>query len=380
MRFLFVVGGGSAPVHASVPLAWAARAAGHEVLVASPEENLDLVTGLGLPARGVTDLGMGDAMLKDRQGNWLPMPTSESTEMDFAGRGFARLSAASYRGTEELAEAWRPDVVIGGEYNHAAPLIAHKFSIPLVSHTWAIYDRTDIDWQGATDELKPELAAFGLDAIPEPALFVDITPPSVRPGHAEPAQPMRWAPGNPQIALEPWMYAKGDRPRVVITSGSRSVFIPALGLDFFRPLLGGSVLGGGDVEVIVAAPEPVAAQLRAEFPDVRAGFVPLDVVAPTADLVLHHGGGVTVMTLLNAGTPQLVLPEILASAIPMRPVDEFGASITLPSHTVPVEDTEAAVSKILGDTSYRAKAGELAAEIASMPSQAEVVKVIEGLV
>ncbi|EGX57273.1 hypothetical protein SZN_23556 [Streptomyces zinciresistens K42] len=196
MRFLCVVGGGSAPVHASVPLAWAARAAGHEVMVASPEENLDLVTGLGLPARGVTDLGMGDAMLKDRQGNWLPMPTSESTEMDFAGRGFARLSAAGYRGTEELAEAWRPDVVIGGEYNHAAPLIAHRFAIPLVSHTWAIYDRTDIDWQGATDELKPELAAFGLDAIPQPALFVDITPPTVRPRHAEPAQPMRWAPGN----------------------------------------------------------------------------------------------------------------------------------------------------------------------------------------
>ncbi|MFC8873170.1 glycosyltransferase [Streptomyces sp. NPDC057148] len=379
MRFLFVAGGGAAPVHASVPLASAARTAGHEVIVAVPQENLDLVTGLGLPARGVTDLGMADAMLKDRQGNWLSMPTGEDHEMDFAGRGFARLSAASLAGTWELAQAWRPDVVVGGEYNLAGPLVAHRLGVPLVRHTWAIYDRTDVDWLGATDELRPELEEFGLKAIPDAALFVDITPPSVRPGHAEPAQPLRWTAGNPQTPLEPWMYAKGDRPRVLITSGSRSAFIPALGMDFFRPLLGNPLLSGGDVEVVVATGEPLAGQIREAYPNVRAGFVPLDVIAPTLDLAVHHGGGVTVMTLLSAGVPQLVLPEIAASAIPLRRVDEYGATVTLASHREPPEEVAAKMSKMLADGSYRRRAGDLADEIARLPAPAEVVKAIEAL-
>ncbi|QIQ01845.1 glycosyltransferase [Streptomyces liangshanensis] len=380
MRFLFIAGGGAAPVHAGAPLASAARTAGHDVIVAAPDENIELINGLGLPARGVTELGMGEAMLKDRQGNWLSMPSTEDEEMDFAGRGFARLSAAAYRATEELAEAWKPDVVIGGEYNHAAPLIAHRFGIPHVRHTWAIYDRTEVDWQGATDELEQELSRFGLTEIPGSDLFVDITPPSLRPEGAEAAQAMRWTPGNPQLPLQPWMYAKGDRPRVLITSGSRSVFVPTLGIDFFRPLLSNSLLASGDVEVVVATSEPVAAQLRAEFPDIKAGFLPLDVVAGTADLAVHHGGGVTVMTLLNAGVPQLVLPEILASAIPMRRVDAQGASITLDSHTEPVETVATAAAKILSDSSYRDNARGLAGEIAGLPAPAEIVKMIEKLV
>ncbi|MFC4612651.1 glycosyltransferase [Streptomyces maoxianensis] len=380
MRFLFIAGGGAAPVHASAPLASAARTAGHDVIVAAPEENIDLINGLGLPACGVTQLGMADAILKDREGNWLAMPTSEDTEMDFAGRGFARLSAASLQGTQELAERWKPDVVIGGEYNLAAPLVAHRFGLPLVRHTWAIYDRTDVDWLGATDELRPELAQLGLDAIPDANMFVDITPPSVRPDYAEPAQPMRWTAGNPQIPLQPWMYAKGDRPRVLITSGSRSVFIPALGMDFFRPLLDNPLLGKGDVEVVVATSEPLASQIRAEYPDVKAGFVPLDVIAPTTDVAVHHGGGVTVMTLLSAGVPQLVLPEIQYSAIPMRAVDEYGASVTMASHHEPPEDVAAEISKLLAEPSYRERARGLADEIAALPAPAEVIKAIEALV
>jgi UDP:flavonoid glycosyltransferase YjiC (YdhE family) len=380
VRFLFIAGGGSATIHASAPLASAARTAGHEVIVACPEENLDLVIGLGLPAQAVTPVRMIDAMLKDRQGNWLGMPSTEDEEMDFAGRGFARLAAASCQATVELADAWAPDLVIGGEYNHSAPLIAHRFDIPFVRHTWAIYDRTEVDWQSATDELKPELSQFGLDAVPDSDMFVDITPPSVRQKDAEPAQAMRWTPGNQQVPLQPWMYSKGDRPRVVITSGSRSMFVPMLGAEFFRRLLSNPVLSGGDVEVVLATSEPVAAELRAEFPDIKAGYVPLDVLAPTADLAVHHGGGVTVMTLLNAGTPQLALPTILAAANPMRRVDQYGASITMATHTEPAEDIAAAVTKILSDSQYKDRARGLAEEIAGLPAPAEVVKAMESLV
>ncbi|MFD3825922.1 glycosyltransferase [Streptomyces sp. NPDC058625] len=381
MRFLFVTGGGSAPVHAGIPLVWAARSAGHDVLVACPRENTELIAGLGLPAYPVTDLGMADAILKDREGNWLPMPTgSEKEQMDFAGRGFARLSAGCLEGTMRLAESWQPDVIVGGEYNHAAHLVAYRLGIPLVSHTWAIYDRTDVDWQGATSELEPELSAMGLDAIPEPVVFLDITPPSVRPSEAVPAEPMRWTPGNQQVPLEPWMCERGDRPRIVITSGSRSMFVPTLGMDFFRPLLDNPAVHKGDFEIVVATSPAIAGQLKETWPDIRAGYVPLDVLAPTTDLVVHHGGGVTVMTVLNAGVPQLVLPEIPASAIPMRRVDEFGASLTMDSATESADAVAAAMTTLLSEPSYRERAGELSRQIAAMPSPARVVERLEKLV
>lgn len=379
MRMLFLTGGGAAPVHATAPLAWAARTAGHDVLVGVPQENVDLVAGLGLPATIVTELGMGDAMLKDREGRWLPMPSGEESEMDFAGRGFARLAAASLPGTRSVVEAWKPDVVIGGEYTLVAGLVAHRYDIPWVAQTWAIYDRTDVDWRGALDELRPEAESVGLTDDLRWDMLVDVTPPSLRPAHADPCQPIRWTPGNSQVPLAPWMLTSDGRRRVVLTSGSRSMFVPTLGADFFRPLLQTPLLRRDDVEVVVATSEAVAAQLREEFPGVRAGFVPLDVIAPTSDVVLHHGGGVTVMTLLNAGTPQVVLPEIAASALPLAPVDAAGASLTLGGSTAPTADLEAALGRVLDDASFGARAKEISAEIATLPPAHDVVSTISEL-
>ncbi|GGJ96480.1 dNTP-hexose glycosyl transferase [Pilimelia anulata] len=380
MRFLFVAGGGAATIHASAPLAWAARAAGHEVIVGCPAENTALVAGLGLPAAAVGELGIFDAMTKDRRGQPLPRPDTVDGELDFVGRGFARLSAGSLPGLVRLGESWRPDVIVGGEYNHAAALLSHRLSVPHVRHVWGPYDRSEVDWRGAVDELGPELAAAGLADLPPAALFLDITPPSIRPADAEPAAPMRWAPGNQQFPLEPWMYARGKRPRVVLTSGSRSSVVAGLGADFFRPLLATPALADSEVEVVVATAEPVATEVRAIRPGVRAGWVPLDVLAPTADLVLHHGGGVTAMTLIAAGTPQLCVPEMLASAASMQRVDAQGASLTLAPHTTDPGEIGAAIGRVLADDRYRKAAAALAAEVAAMPPAGRVVEDIAALV
>ncbi|MFJ2741695.1 nucleotide disphospho-sugar-binding domain-containing protein [Streptomyces sp. NPDC087440] len=377
MRILFITGGGSATVFALVPLVQAARLAGHEVVVASPEESVEICSQLGLPSVGVTDLGIYRCMFWDRAGNKLPMPQGEDEEMDMAGRAFARLAVSSYPALERLAESWRPDLVVGGSHTHAAPLLAHQFKIPFVRQAWDIHERTEVDWRAATDELREELAALGLSAIPEGELYIDTTPPSLRPEDAESAQMMRWTPGNRQVPLEPWTYAKGDRPRVLLTSGSRSTMVPTLGSAFFRRLIGNPAFEGA--EIVVATSEQVGAEIRAEHPEVHAGWLPLDAVLPTCDLLVHHGGGVTTMNALNAGVPQLVLPVMASSAIPIRRVDAYGASITLPSAEESAEDVAAAAKKLLTDPSYRQRAQELSREIAAQPLPHEVIRVLERL-
>jgi UDP:flavonoid glycosyltransferase YjiC (YdhE family) len=375
---LFFTGGGRATVHALTPLASACRTEGHEVIVAVPEEDVQAITELGLTALCVSKIGVFKAMFWDREGNQLDRPRGEDAELEFASRGFARMAADSYPALVDLAEQWQPDIVVGGTRNYGAALIAHRFGIPYVCQAWDGLERVPTDIVYASDELRPELDELGLDRIPKEDLFVHITPQSVRPVDAEPAQYLRWTPGNGQVPLEPWMYRRSDRKRVLLTSGSRAAMIDTLGIDFFRPLFANPAFD--DVEIIVATKDEVAAQLRAEWPDreFRAGFLPLDVVVPTCDLIVHHGGGQTCMTAANAGVPQLVFADMLASAIPMKRIDAYGASITLELKE-PAETIEKASRELLTNPSYTERAKALSAEIAALPKASEIVRILERL-
>jgi glycosyltransferase len=189
---------------------------------------------------------------------------------------------------------------------------------------------------------------------------------------------MRWFPGNRQRELEPWMYARPGRRRVCVTSGSRAARDSYdHSYRFLRDTA--RAVAALDVELVIAAPEAVAADLRAEFPGVRAGWIPLDVVAPTCDLFVHHAGGFTSMTGMNAGLPQLLLPNGPLLVPAARRLADHGAAITL----MPGEDTAdtlaAACDELLTDPAYRDRAGGIAREIAGLPLPAEVVGVLESL-
>ncbi|GAB2840619.1 nucleotide disphospho-sugar-binding domain-containing protein [Lentzea nigeriaca] len=378
MRVLFITGGGTGPLHALAPFAMATRSEGHEVIVAAPDDHVQQLVDVGLPAVGVSKLGLFDAMFIDRNGNRLDRPLGPEAELEFASRGFARMAADAYGAISELARAWRPDIVVGGTRNYAAALIGNQLKIPYVCQAWDGIERVPSDLVYASDELSPELTELGLDRIPKEDLFVAITPPSVRPADAEPAQYMRWLPGNRQMALEPWMYTKGDKRRVLITSGSRAAMIPDLGVNFFKPLLENPVFA--DVELIIPTPEKVAEQLRELRPGLHTGFFPLDIIVPTCDLMVHHGGGVTSATASNAGVPQLVLADMIASADPTRRIDAYGASITLLLKDATPDDVAQAAQKMLSDPSYSVRARALQQEIANLPRPSDVVKVMEDLV
>lgn len=176
--------------------------------------------------------------------------------------------------------------------------------MPYVRHAWDGANPVQLD-PYANEELQPELRQLGLNQLPEPAAFIDICPPSLRPPGMGRAQRMRWIPGNLQRKLEPWMYSRGSVRRICVTSGSRVSFSDSH--DFLHALV--ENVASLEAEIVVAAPEDAAAKLRERLPGIRTGWIPLDVVAPTCDVIVHHGGGVTSMTAINAGTPQLAIPQ-----------------------------------------------------------------------
>lgn len=139
LRMLFVAAGSPATVFALVPLATAARNAGHDVFVAATEEMTPVVVGAGLPAVSLTGRTMREYMFIGDDGARLTLPTEPTERMRFGGHGFGRLASDGLENLRALSDVWRPDIVVGGTLSFAAPLLARHLGVPVYGTrgTWA---------------------------------------------------------------------------------------------------------------------------------------------------------------------------------------------------------------------------------------------------
>ncbi|MFM9593820.1 nucleotide disphospho-sugar-binding domain-containing protein [Streptomyces scabiei] len=378
MRLLFVAGPTPSNIFALAPLATAARDAGHQVFMSTVKERTSVVTGIGLPALAATTTPIADLKATRRSGERevVPDDVDHPEFIRYTGRWFGRVAAESLVRLREVAAAWRPDIVIGGPHAYAAALLAHELSVPWIRHTWTALDTNGIHLC-SEDELRPELAELGLDRIEPPTLLIDNCPPSIRPADAAPAQQIRYIPVNSQTVSEPWMHTRPEGARRVCVTGG-SMAAPDNNFELIRTTL--AALADLGAELVVPAPDDVAARLREEFPQIRAGWFPLDVVMPTCDLVVHHAGGLTGLTAALGGVPQLLLPQEAKVRESARLVAEYGAAVRLLPDDVTDEAITWALKELLTDPSYAARARDLAGEVESMPLPAEVLDVVTSSV
>ncbi|MCU7825076.1 nucleotide disphospho-sugar-binding domain-containing protein [Kitasatospora sp. DSM 101779] len=386
MRILFVAAGSLATAFALAPVATAARNAGHAVIMAANDDVVPAITGVGLPAVSVSSQPIGHFVHTDRSGRKAEIPTVPEEQIPFTGRWFGRMAAAWLGPLSELARGWRPDVIVGGTMSYAAGLLAARLGVPYVRHAWDAIEATSID-HGAVEELAPELAELGLDWLPEPELFIDVCPPSLRPPESHPAKRtmgMRWVPVNGQRQLEPWMLARPERPRLCLTTGSRVAHdvdehdIRRRSYDFLRAQA--VALRELDVDLVVAAPDKAGGALQAEVPGVRAGWVPLDVLAPTCDVIVHHGGGTTSLTAMTAAVPQVAVPQGAVQNLGAQRLSRYGAAVTLFGTDGSPEAIVGACREILGDSSYADRARALSREIAELAPPSRAVHAMAELV
>lgn len=375
MRLLFVTGGSPATVFAVTPLATAARNAGHQVVVATNRETMAAVAGAGLAGYCVSEVPIRTHIYSDRAGRPLP-PADDPTERMLAiGNAFGRMAAAYQQPLWELACRWRPDVVIGGTLHYSAAVLAARLGVPYVRQAWDSGEPRAVDTR-AEQEMAPELAALGLPGVPACDLWVDVCPASVRDPEALDGVSMRWIPCNTQNELESWMLGTGDRPRVAVTAGTK-VAAPDYFFDYLLELVRG--LRTLDVELLVSAPDTAAEDVeRASGVPVR--WLPFDTVAASCDLIVHHGGGGTALTAMAFGVPQLIVPNMPKLIEPSRRLAEFGAARVIEADGAPArEQLTACAAELLGNDRYRHRAGQLAEEIAAMPSPGEVIALMEKL-
>lgn len=369
-RVLFVCVPQTGHVTPLLPLARAYDVRGDDVVVASGPAARAAVEAAGLTFRAIcADLDEWFARLAERTpgrpGDGLP---PQHVERYFVPRLFGEIGlAAMLDGLDDALRAEPPDLVLFEPYALAAPLVAARHGVRSVRHTIGL--PTDaLVAELVTDAVTPAWSAAGLAAKPDGDLTVDICPPSLGGDAALRMRPTE--PPDPAAPLPVATRPEG-RPLVYVTLGTFS----NTNLPLFRTIL--SALADLPVAALVTTGGGCGLDAVPDNVTVTE-FVPQGAVLPHCAAVVQHGGAGTAFGVLGHGLPSLVLPQ---SADNFRFADRMRAAGTarvLMPDQVTEQSVRTALQDVLSASRYRNAATRVAAEIAELPSPAEIVTALDA--
>src|SRR6476469_4509907 len=376
MRILCTFVGGLGRLTPLLPLARAARDAGHEVLVAGSGGLVPAIEAAGFRGFATSPAPHHAGAPTDRDVTPLEVTDARAAEVEFAAnfasRGARRMAAA----VSDLLEEHRPDLVLRDETDLGSTIAAALHDVPVVTHL--------VLASGLL--VRPELVAPELDAVraehglaPDPSLarltggpVLSDFPPSFRsPGAPLTVDPVHYRSTTPERGRRT---TSGPRPRVYATLGT--IFNKASG-DLFERLVAG--LGGLDADVLVtigrdldpAALGPQPAHVRIER------FVPQAEVLGDADLVVSHGGSGSLMAARAHGLPSVLLPLGADQPHNALRAGELGVATMLDPVTAGPEEIREAARAALADEAMAERCREVADELASLPPVGSAVAALE---
>ncbi|MET8256994.1 glycosyltransferase [Micromonospora sp. NPDC005205] len=327
MRVLFASLASVGHTYPLIPLAIAARDAGHEVHFAAGTE-----VHAPLAAHGLRPFRPGDAFYEVYAEDLAP----------------------------ELARL-RPDLVVHEWGLPGAAVAAHRAGIPGL---WHGFGRLFPEGIGL------ELPTRNAEVVGRPHL--DIWPPSL--------QDRDFLATERRIELRPVAFstpaplpARVGRPLIYLTLGT------AFGTpELLRTVIAGLATLGA--QVVVAAGRVPVEQLG-EIPDQVSvhPWVSQAELLPLADVVVHHGGSGTTLGALAAGVPQLLLPQGADQFANAEALTAAGVGLRLLPGEVDASAIAEQTHLLLprrGQVEQRDAARLISEEIASMPSPEAVAQLL----
>lgn len=399
-------------VYMATPLAWALRAAGHEVrLVTAPDlESVvqsagHLATVLDEPDRDVAD--EMTASQNPRTPSSAKQRQPRSSQTDYVG-GDAMATYAEFTGSllptispkatidslVAFTRSWSPDLIVWDMLAYAGPIAARATNTPHVRLLLGTDGLAQLrghlaggDAQLAGDPLRtwlsPHLARWHGGSFDEDVIYgqatIDLMPPwTWHPASPPNVQiPMRHVPYNGGAKVPEWVDQPSDRPRVCISLGHSH-------RDANRPeASAANILEAAaqvDAEVVATLDARQLPDRQTVPPNVRlVDFVPLGALLPTCSAIVHHGGGGTFATAIEHGVPQLIVPsswwtERFFGPVAMAEgIEAQGAGLYVgDSSEIAPDPLRDCIQEVLGTSRYAHNAQRLERDVRLRPTPADV--------
>ena len=377
MRILLTTQPAYGHVRPMLPLAETLRARGHEIRIASAARFAPVIDGLGYPAEiaGLDWLEGVHASIPEA----LRAPAG-LTLAQFVAHQFVWMTAERLaRDVIELADRWRPDVVIHETTEFGGPLAAEVLGVPIVGLQIASPSLITTE---VTDELERSLALVreSLGLAPELARvrveeqpIICFAPPSLH----DPAVPL--PPGLASFGPPPapaTVREAVERPLVYATLGT--VFSdPEFEFPFFPVVLEG--LGSEELDLVVSVGPNGDPTAFGEQPDhIRiATYVPQRELLDRCAAVVCHGGYGTLLDAIDAGVPLVVVPLGADQFINARSVERLGLGRVIDDDLTP-ESVRQAVWSLLAEAHWRENVARVRDEWRSLPDPGLAADVVEA--
>jgi UDP:flavonoid glycosyltransferase YjiC (YdhE family) len=381
MRILFSFAGGNGHVVPLLPIALAAKDAGHDLAFASQAAMLPQVEAAGFTAFATGGATVG--AIPER----LPLLRLDLEREAYALReGYARQIARERAGAvRALCEAWQPDLLVCDELDFGSMVAAEHLGLPYAT-VLVIASGAFVRHELIAEPLHELRAAYGLPPDPELKmlsryLLVSPFPPSYR----DPAFPLpatahtirSLARTRASSELPPWPVHLPDAPTVYFSLGT--VFNLESG-DLFHRVLAGlrdmpvNVIATVGHEIDPAEFGPQSAHMHI------ARYIPQSSILPQCDLMISHGGSGSVIGALAHGVPMVLLPLGADQPMNAERCTALGVAQVLDAVDATPQMLRQAVATVLADPGYRQAAERLRDEIAALPGPESAVPLLERLV
>ncbi|SDD62084.1 nucleotide disphospho-sugar-binding domain-containing protein [Actinokineospora iranica] len=372
MRVLFASNPHPSHMFPMVPLAWGLRAAGHEILLATTADILTKPTGLHV-ADIAPGFDMAQARLdleRDHPDVVSEMQSKPFMDMDGSAFLWARMAAGPIGdGLVDIAEAWRPDLVVYSQLWPAGLLAAAKLKVPAVSHGVGFMRTRDLE-DRQFEDMADIRARHGVTEPPRCRLTVDVSPESMAESDG---WNVRYMPHNGGGEIPRWLLERPVRPRIAVTLGT--VLLKRVGLKPVRRLV--DEAAKVDAEFVLALGKVDYDELGPLPGNVKSGgWVPLTALLQTSHAVVHHAGSGTTFTALHAGIPQLMLPVFGDQFVNTEVAVERGGAL---AGTL-AEITAGQLERLLHDETLVKSARDIRLEMAAMPTPARLAQKLSTLV
>ncbi|MGW3962653.1 glycosyltransferase [Amycolatopsis sp. NPDC005003] len=358
-----------------VPLARAAREAGHEAAIATGGAMAAELGRRGVPVVVLPDvlapgeLGrrpeLVDSALVEKMRRWRPEvsgPLDVPLFNDTMTGDFAR---------NVVDAGWRPDVIVRETNEYGGLVAAGVLGVPS-----AVVDVAPLMpplVPGLAGRLAELSRGFGPPNVPADRLTAGLLPErwypdGLRtPGHRYYRVPE--PPVEPPAAGPVVFAAFGSNVRSLLAADSRllEITVAALGSLGVRAVV---ALGSEDAVASWTGPRPDNVEL--------ASFVPQRAVLAASDVFVTHAGFGSVREALSAGVPMVAVPLFADQPANAERVGELGLGIRVGAAGLTAEGLAGAVARVLGDPAYRSAARGFRDGISGLPPLTDFVRLLEG--